>query len=153
MPEFVLEEAKASDEKKEFEPFEDGMVIEAEVLGVEQKTKKIRGDELERIEFAFKIVDPQGKYNNRRVWGDTSTSFVDHPECKLRAWTQEIMGVDLPKGFKLNTDDLIGSRCRVAITTYEYQPRDNPDGPKKQGARVQDVIRSKANLGLSEEPF
>lgn len=149
MAEFVLTEAQASD-KKEFEPIPDGLVVEAELLSVQIKPKKIRGEEMERVEFAFKIVD--GDFKNRRVWGDTSTAFVDHPECRLRAWTQEIMGVDLPKGFKLDTDALVGSRCRVAISAYEWEPKDAP-GTKKHGARVQDVIRSKSQLGMSEEPF
>jgi hypothetical protein len=150
MAEFVLEEAKATNTDKEFTPIPDGLVAEAEVMAIVVKPKMIRGEEMERVEFAFKIVD--GEFRNRRVWGDTSTAFVDHPECKLRAWTQEIMGVDLPKGFKLDTDALVGSRCRVRVDAYEYEPRNAP-GTKKWGARVSDVIRSKSQLGLSEEPF
>lgn len=160
MPTYTLKDTGSADETGEgFSLIEDGTVLEAEVLSIEEKLMPFKdkdtGDDVFKLEFTFRIM--QEPYENRRMWGQTSTNFARHPQCVLYSWTQEIIGQELPSGFQLDTDALIGERCRIAVGVREYPDKKNPneDGTFniKQVNYVFDVIRSKSKAGFDDGPF
>lgn len=161
---FTLEESTGSGE---YDLIPDGTVVPAKVVKVAKEktnmTDEVTGEKVEQIVFSFALLtDDYGE--NRRVFGRTSTKFTTHPNCKLHAWVLELMAAnELPAGFKLNLQDLVGNECRVAVevNTWEDKKQD-PDPetgkyPEKSNNKVTDVIRA-ANTGVAtasflEEPF
>lgn len=147
--EFVLEETPAYDgdnggKKTEFEAIPDDTVLEAELLGMEKKTMPFQdddGNDVIRVEWAFKVTQ-DGDFKNRRVWGQTSTTFTSHEDCKMRAWVQELLAVDeLQPGFKFRTNQLIGNKARIVVGTRSYT---NKAGEFKTVNTIKDVIRPRS---------
>lgn len=151
---FVLEESDPTDEKT-YPVIDEGTILEAEITKVQKIVKPFKDDDgnpVVRVEFSFKIVDE--KYTGKFLWGETPTTFTTHPDCKMRAWVQEILAVnELAKDFKFDTDSIVGSRCRVVVGLREWA--DKTTGEIKQRNFVSDVIRSREAIANSAfvEPF
>lgn len=152
MPQYTLTKPDAP---KEWDVIPGNTELEAEVLGIEERVKPFkddRGNDVVKVNFSFKILS-EGDYKNRRQFGETSTNFVDHPDCKLRAWVKAILGVDqLPEDFVLDTDDLLGMTVRIIVGN---KPKKNADGSPGVRDFVQDVlpIRGMSDAGTADEVF
>lgn len=148
---FTLEETSG----EEYEIIPEDTILEAEVGKVQTVTTKMldeqTGEPVKQVEFTFLIKDEP--YVSRKAWGRTSTKFTTHENCKLRAWVTEIMAVDnLPTGFRLDTDALVGQRCRIVMEVNSWE--DKKTGQTKSNNRVKEVIRSRsAGTSFNEEPF
>ena len=133
---------------EEFAPIPAGEILEAEVESVtlrEMPFKDDDGNPVQRFEFKFNIIE--GEWAGRWVYGSTSLIFNDNPNCKLRAWSQEIMNVDsFPAGYQLETDDLVGKVCRIHVG----QRKGNND---RIYSTVSDVIRSKQRAPEAADIF
>jgi len=145
--EFELGDSSGSgsgDEKTEFVVIPEDTMVEAELLGMEKKKMPFQddnGNDVFKVEWTFKITE-EGEYKNRRVWGQTSTIFTSHEDCKMRAWVQEILAVDeLSPGFKFKTGDLVNEKARIVIGQRSYTTR---DGEARTVNTVKDVIRARA---------
>ena len=131
---FTLGEPKSSGgddgENREFTIIPEDTVLEAELLEMNRKLmpyKNDDGDDVYKVEFTFRVVE-DGEYKNRRVWGNTSTAFVNHPDCRLYSWVKALLGVeDLPGGFAFRPKDLLGSKARVVIGIRKYTPRNSTE--------------------------
>ncbi|GAC1673009.1 MAG: hypothetical protein NVS9B9_29960 [Ktedonobacteraceae bacterium] len=152
MPQYTL---KAPEAAREWEVIPANTELEAEILGIEERTKPFKDDngkDVVKVNFSFKVTS-DGEYKNRRQFGETSTSFVDHPDCKFRAWVKAALGVDsLPQEFVLDTDDLLGLPVRLIIGN---KPKKNADGTTGTRDYVQDVlpIRHSGDVGSADEYF
>lgn len=128
--------------------------------GTRSTTEKDR-----QVSFKFE-VDYDGY--ERTIFGNTSTDFYDHPDCQLRNWVQEILGVDIPRGFDLKqTSDgefpeLISSRVEILVGVRTYTPRRKPEDtedPKEKSINfAKDVRRFSGNSAAasydpSNDPF
>lgn len=149
----------------------DGTIKEARVVGVKVAKKPFTDDEgkdVHKVEFKFAVSDPDGIFDGQNLWGETGTKFNTHPDCKLRNWSSAILGTELPVGYTLDTDLLIGHDCRISIELYEYEDKkagvDPTTGnkPMKQRNRVVDVFPTAAAMASmssgapgfgDEEPF
>jgi hypothetical protein len=159
MATFELEETKEAPpgERKGFDPIADDTIIEAVVNSVEVKPHKFfkddEGNPEIKVNFEFGLRGEfEGK--NRKLWGDTPTTFTTHPDCKLRNWVQQILGgQELPPGFKLNTDDLVNQPVRVVVEYREWKDKDTNETKWRNG--VKDLMYSKTAGGpiFEEEPF
>jgi hypothetical protein len=146
---FVLEDARGgggAGEKKEFDPIPDGTMVEAELVSAEKRLHKFfkddDGNPQPIVTFGFRVTQ-SGPYHNRRVWGDTPTTFNSHENCKLRQWVEGLLGEnDLEPGFTFKLSDLIGSHARISI---EYQEWDSKREPGKRDWKnfVADVFPSR----------
>lgn len=151
---FVLEETEQTEERT-YPVIAEGTILEAEITKVQKVVKPFKDDDgnpVVRVEFSFKVVDE--KNTGKLLWGETPTTFTTHPDCKMRAWVQEILAVnELPKDFKFDTDAIIGSNCRVVVGLREWT--DKNTGEIKQRNFVSDVIRSREAIATSAyvEPF
>jgi hypothetical protein len=150
MPVFVLEDSTYAG------PIDEDEILPARVVGVKIVTKPFKdedGNEIQRVEFAFVVEAPGSPYDGQRLWGDTSTTFSNNANCKLFAWSQEMLGMELPSGYKLDTDLLVGQDCRVVVGRKEYEK----DGKQQVRNFVKDTIRAGAGspgpVATDEEPF
>lgn len=159
MATFTLEEAQAGEtgddgERKPFTLIPEDEILECEVFEIKGPVDKPYTDDdgnaVKKMEFTFKVLD--GEFKDRRVWGETSPAFVNHSNCKLYAWTQEILSTELPAGFSLNTDNLLKLKCRVVVGQRSYTKKGDTEKTTVNFAK--DIIRSKtpANAGFSD-PF
>src|SRR4051812_36110811 len=77
-----------------------------------------------KIEFKFLILDVPTKLQDEfgsligtRIWGSVSARFTDHPDNKLRAWAEALLGVSVNEpGFELDTDILVGRKARAVVS-------------------------------------
>lgn len=152
MPTFELEDS-------DFAGYiEDDTIKVASVAGVKIKEKPYKDDDgnpVKKVEFHFVIADGSD-HDGQPIWGETSTNFNNHPNCKLRNWACAILGTDLPVGYRLDTDVLIGNEVRAVIGLRDYTDK---DGNPKQHNFVKDVIPTTDALDRmqsqsdDEEPF
>lgn len=163
MAEFVLTESKSdfsgdesSFKKREFQKIPEDLVLDATVEAVEERDhpffKDDDGNPQRTVNFTFALEGEEyGK--NRRLWGETPTTFTTHPDCKLRSWTQEILGGnELDVGFKLNTDALVGAKVRVVVGYEEWDSKRNP-GTRDWKNSIKDVIHSRSSVGAFDQVF
>ncbi len=151
--EFVLEEPKS----QEYELIPEDTILEAKIASAKVVTTKmtdqVTGEPIKQVEFVF-VVQDEGDYKDRQLWGKTSTKFVSHEKCRLHAWVLEIMAVnELPNGFKLSLPALVGNLCRVVVGVNEWEDK---NGEKRTNNPVKDVIRSRSatrKVAADEEPF
>lgn len=131
---------------------EDGTIYEATVLNIGLRERKIRDEDVKRIEFKFRL-NADDAHDGQLIWGSTSTRFIDHPNCKLKNWAEALLGRELPSGYRLNTDDLLERRCRVVISKREWT---NKDGEEQVRNEVRDVIPTKevlAAMAAADDQF
>jgi hypothetical protein len=116
---YVLQEPQSTEQ--EGGPIPDDSFLEVEILGIREafRENKDKTEKYEKLRWRFQVADPESDFDGRVLFGETSRSFVCHRDCKLYAWTQQIMGYELPTGFELETDDLIGRRCIVHVGAEE----------------------------------
>lgn len=135
---------------------EDGAMYTAQVRNiklVEKPYKDDDGNPVKKIEFKFQLVS-EDAHDGDDLWGETSTKFVLHPECKLKNWAEAILGQHLPAKFRLDTDDLLDRQCRIMVGKREYEK----DGEKKTRNFVRDVIPTREAMTAmkaveADEPF
>ena len=135
----------------EYPVIEEYTTLDVEVELVEERDSIFRDDAgniQRKVAFKFHVLD--GEHKDRRLWGDTPTTWSSDERCKLRMWAQQIMGRTYAKGEPLNTDDLVGQRCRAVVGVRTKKA----DGSKSN--YVSDVLPAKgAAVGAAayEEPF
>lgn len=138
MPVLTLEESTPQQG-----PIPDGAIFEAQCVSVKQITEKFvdkeTGKQVERMEFKFVIQD-EGDFADRPVWGKTSLIFSENENCKLRQWAEEILATEFPLGYQLDTDILVGNYCRIVVGAREYEK----NGENKVANFVSDVMRSRS---------
>lgn len=140
------------------EHIDDGIVYVARVLGIKLKEKPYKDDDgnpVKKVEWKFKIISDDDQ-NDREIWGETSTKFVDHPDCKLKNWSEAALGRILPVGYRIDTDDCLDRDVRIRVGLREY----TKDGQDKKHNFVADVLptrenveKMKAQIDADDEPF
>lgn len=144
MPTYALGDAPEDykgDVRKPFTLIPEGEILAAKIVEIKEDVKPFTNDDgspVVKLAWTF-----QTEYDNqeRKVWGETGTDFVVHPDCKVYSWTQEALGTELPKGFVLNTDHLIGLPVRVVMGQRTYTKK-NETTPRTVNF-VADLMRAK----------
>lgn len=98
----------------EFEMIRENDIVDVLVGGVEDNTFQYNGETVSKLRWTFTVND-NGKFHGTDIWGDTSQSFVSHPNCKAYNWAAAITGRQYEGGEALDTDDLLGLPCRIMI--------------------------------------
>lgn len=135
---------------------DDGAQYLAEVVDIKLQEKpfkdRVTNEPIRRVNFRFRLISDD-EHDGTTIFGDTSTVFNTHPECRLRAWTEAILGQQLPANFELDTDMLIGGRCRIVVGRREFEK----DGRNEIRNFVQAVNPTRENqaalAAAYEEPF
>lgn len=131
-------------EAVEFDVIPEGTIVTLDVVSVEDRETPWDVDENDpskgkkhQISFLFEVSS--GEHQGRKLFGNTPTTFTTHPDCKLRAWVQEILGEDaLPVNFQLDTDALVGLPVKGVVA---HRMKKNADGSQTPKEYVSDVIR------------
>lgn len=137
---------------EDFVVIEEHTVLNTEVVTIEEEEnpffKNEDGTQQRNVVFKFKVLG--GEHDGRFVWGRTPTTWSTNEKCKLRGWAEEILGTTIPTKPlpPLNTDDMIGRKCRAVIGVYTKKNGD-------QGNKVTDVMRDKSSApaDVYSEPF
>lgn len=155
MATFTLQEPSGSNdgEKRVYTLIPDDVELEAEVKKIEAKTKPFTDDDgnpVVKLEWTFKIIG--GEHDGRQIWGETGSKFVKHADCKLYAWSAEVFGAELPDGFTLDTDNLIGEQCRIVTGHRTYTKKGDTEPTTVNN--VSQVKRRKTQGAAGfEDPF
>lgn len=154
---FVLEEAEPL---PKIDIIPDGTVIPARIMSAKvittKMTDKDTGEPIKQVEFIaqlqgdnYSFVDKEGQTRQRRVYGQTSTKFNTHENCRLRSWVQEIMAIDsFPAKYKLDLADLVDRECRVRVKVDNWL--DKNTGEPRQANKIGDIRR--ATTAVSAPP-
>lgn len=97
------------------------------------------------LNWRFEVTD--GEFVGRNVWGSTDARLSLDPRNKYRPWAETLLGRTLDVGTALDTDDLIGLTCEIAIT-YRADRTD----PAKKYVEVGDLIPT-VEFAYQEPPF
>ncbi len=131
----------------DFELIPEHDIVSARLQDVTMRTFTWDGEEVEKLKWTVVITDP-GPWQGKELFGDTSTNFTVHPNCKAYNWAKALTGKSYDNGEELDTDDLLGLPCRVMI------------GHKKDKGgttwmRVREVLPSRgaASQAPVENPF
>lgn len=156
---------KVSEAPSNMGPIDDDMTLEGELVAEpfkEERTVRTgdkAGEKYERLIWKF-IVTDEGDFEDKPIRGDTSTAFNNHPDCKFRNWAMALLGGELPVGFELDTEALVGMRGRLIIGRRDYE--DKNTGEPRVYNFVKDIrplsggasSRPATDAGnLNEEPF
>jgi len=101
-----------------------GTLLEAIVDDVDTRTFKWNNpdtgktEEVTKLRWNF-IVTEEGEYKGKKVHGETSTTFTNHPNCKAMNWAMALTGRTFPPESKLDTDELMGLAAKVAMINRE----------------------------------
>lgn len=148
MPTFELEESEYVG------PIPEDMEFEADVLSVKLVEEKYNdektGKPVKKVEFVFVLDELDSPYDGKEIKGKTTTRFNDHPDCRLRHWAEAILATELPAKYVLDTDILIGNKCRVRIGAREWETQ---EGEKRVYNFAKDVLRSQTMAAAADEAF
>jgi hypothetical protein len=136
---------------------EEGSVYRAKLVDISEKTWTPREPGKEpntRVEFRFKLItDDDDPHDGEDIWGNTSDKFVDHPNCKLKSWSEAILGMKIPPGYNLETDHLLSRECQVIIGVRQWVQ----NGEQREKNVVRDVMPTRENMARliaeDNEPF
>ena len=123
MPVFEMEEPAAKEDHPGG-PIADDEYFPAEITRIMIKTRKNRdGEEYKRTLWRFVISDPDGEQDGRTLFGETGAKLVDHPDCKLKVWSENVTGQQLTKETvkSFDTDVMEGMTCTVVVGYREYE--------------------------------
>lgn len=129
-----------------FEAIPENTIVEADIEQVEERETPFWIDDNDhekgkqrQVSFKFRVTGPE-EYKGRILFGNTTTTFSNHPDCKLRVWVQEILGVDqLPLGFKLDLGQLEGAPIKVVVGNKTKKAADGTDIVKDRADAVMRV--------------
>lgn len=111
MPTFELEES-------DYKPIPEDEILGAELLSVkvvEKTWKDDDGNPIRKVQFRFQIQEDGSTWDGTTIIGETGTTFNTHPGCKLRNWAEALANTQFPAGYRLDTDILLGMRCRIIV--------------------------------------
>ncbi len=141
-------------EKKEFSVIPENALLNVQVAKCEIKPftedfrKKYNVEDENEVSFEFVVID--GDFAKRRLWGSAKPYFDKSDNCRLRIWTQEIMGWDsVPDGYEFDTDDLTGLNCRILVKAYVG----NDGKPRNRVKEVLRAVKAPEDKYSGLEPF
>jgi hypothetical protein len=135
---------------------DEGTQCLAQIVDIKLQEKpfkdKVTNEPVRRVNFRFRLITDD-EHDGTTVFGDTSTTFNTHPECRLRAWSEAVLGRQLPANFELDTDMLLDQRCRVVIGKREFEKEGRTE-TRNFVASVNPTRENQAALAAAyEEPF
>lgn len=132
-------------ESKEFELIPENELVNARVADIREHNFQWEGETIEKLKWDFVVADG-GEWDGKTVFGETSTTFTAHPNCKAYNWAVAITGKQYDSGEVLDTDDLIGMPCRILIGH-------KTDKQDRKWMRVREVLPARGGLGPQDAPF
>ena len=124
----------------------EGEVVHARLQEVEERSFTHELQKIDKLHWRFLVTDEAfPSWNGKEVFGDTSTSFSAHPNCKAYNWVTALTGKQYGVDDELDTDVLIGLPCKVIIGH-------KPDNQGRTWMRVREVLPARAAVSSPEDP-
>jgi hypothetical protein len=125
-------------------------VIEARLANVEVRsfewTNRDTGklETVTKLRWDFVVID-EGPWKGKTIFGDTSTNFTNHPNCKAFNWVTSLTGRQYAEGEDLDTDDLLSLPCRIMIGH-------KPDKGGNIWMRAKEVLPARTQVAAAQMP-
>lgn len=124
----------------------EGEVIHARLQDISERSFTYDKQKIEKLHWIFLVTDEAfPSWNGKEVFGDTSTNFSAHPNCRAYNWVTALTGKQYGVDDELDTDALIGLPCKVIIGH-------KPDNQGRTWMRVRDVLPARAPTASPEDP-
>ena len=98
------------------------VVVQVNSTKVEDVPGKDGKDSWEKLDFEFTIdhvpMDEYGDAQGQKIWGGVPFRLTDHPDNRLKQWVEALLGIEVAKGFELDTDMLLGRQARAIVDNY-----------------------------------
>ncbi len=131
---------KATDARQEIIP--DGDVVQARLEGVELREFDYEGETVRKLRWRFVVTEPP--FEGTTVYGDSSFTFTNHPNCKAYNWVAALTGRRYEDGEELDTDILLGLPCRLLITYKEDK--------NGKWMRVKELLPARPQQAVDDSP-
>jgi hypothetical protein len=109
-----------------------GDIIDARLSKVTMREFVWDGETVQKLKWDFVVVQ-EGPWKGKTIFGDTSTTFKAHVNCKAYNWVTALTGKQYAEGEDMDTDDLIGLPARIMIMH-------KPDKQERVWMRVKEVF-------------
>lgn len=147
MPKLIAEE------HKDFQLLPPDSILYLRIADLEvREVERRNGGTWQKLEFTFDIngiqklgdgTDPAqyAEVVGTKIWGSCPFKLTDSPENRLKRWIEAILGLEITKGFELDTDYLLKRECRGITSTYEKRIKDPRTGLPYKGHQIEDLLR------------
>lgn len=115
------------EEEKPREPISDDAIFPAKILKVEEIEKTFDGKKKKRINFTFRLEADGLPWDGWELEGDVPAFLNAAPENRFRQWVEAVLGNEVPVGFQVDTDALVGQMVRVVVGARPYTDKYNND--------------------------
>lgn len=118
-----------------------------------QETKEVDGKngKWQKLEFTFKLLGIQvlgdggdiSEYDDLiggKIFGSVPFTFTDSPENKLKQWVEALLGMELVKGFELDTDILDRREARGITRQFDKRAIDVHTGKPFRGHGIDSLL-------------
>ena len=136
-----------SGDPQELDLIPENELVNVRLVNVEVHEFEYQGEKIQKLRWSFAVTDA-GNWQGKNIYGDTSTNFTAHPNCKAYNWAKALTGREYPPGEELETDDLLGLPARIIIA---YKP--GKDGRNWMRAKEVLAASSGAPVPAAEAPF
>lgn len=138
-----------SGDPQELDLLPDGDIVNVRLTDVSLHEFTYQGELIKKLRWSFAVTDP-GTWQGKTIYGDTSTNFTAHPNCKAYNWVHALTGREYPPGEEMDTDDVVGLPARILISH-------KPGKDNRVWMRAKDVFSASAQQPAapapSEAPF
>jgi hypothetical protein len=141
-----------AEEHKDFQLLPPDSILFLKVAGCEvREVERRNGGTWQKLEFTFQIAGIQqlgngsnpaeyGEAVGTNIWGSAPFKLTDSPENKLKRWVEAILGLEITKGFELDTDYLVNRDVRGTTSVYDKRITNQQTGRPYQGHQIEDLL-------------
>lgn len=65
------------------------------------------------LEWWWRVVE--GEYEGRKVKGECNAELSNHPQNRFNNWAEATLGQEIPLGYDLEPDDLVGLKALISV--------------------------------------
>lgn len=136
-------------------PYEEGDLIDAVLIEVKRDDYEYpvgSGTMIPKLKWEFQVTE-EGPMKGKSIFGESTTNFTQHPNCKAYTWSCRILGRQLEVDENFDTDDVLLMPCKVLVA--HQKGKDGRIWLKVGEVHKASVRSAHANTNYepSEEPF
>lgn len=141
----------AMEHQEEYRTLPADSILNVKCTKIEINEQQGKRSTWEKMDCTFKILgiqvvgdgsDPSefDTLIGREIYGGVGFKLTDHPDNKLRQWTEALLGMEIGPGFELDTDYLVGREARAITRVYDKRTVNPQTGRPYQGMGVESLL-------------